>query len=135
MPSCWEQVPIVICAYVTNSCLEYFLELLGEVGTPSSNSIVLLGDFDVLVAIPEPEDRHWRFRSSRLKRPVRLGYLLADIDRMSVTLAEAEAKTQLYEELGEAMEQDFWSLVRFAITVGSIPAGCCYRCCFEQFCS
>lgn len=124
MPSCWEQVPIVICAYVTNSCLEYFLELLGEVGTPSSNSIVLLGDFDVVVAIPEPEDRHWRFRSSRLKRPVRLGYLLADIDRMSVTLAEAEA-----------MEQDFWSLVRFAITVGSIPAGCCYRCCFEQFCS
>lgn len=120
MPSCWEQVPIVICAYVTNSCLEYFLELLGEVGTPSSNSIVLLGDFDVVVAIPEPEDRHWRFRSSRLKRPVRLGYLLADIDRMSVTLAEAEA-----------MEQDFWSLVRFAITVGSIPAGCCYRCCFE----
>lgn len=50
-------------------------------GTPSSNSIVLLGDFDVVVAIPEPEDRQ--------KRPVRLGYLLADIDRMSVTLAEA----------------------------------------------
>lgn len=66
-----------------------------------------------------------------MKRPVRLGYRLADIDRMSVTLAEAEAKTQLYEELGEAMEQDFLSLVRFAITVGSIPGGCCYRCCFE----